>query len=48
MTLRLYIDLMSQPCRAVTLFARATALPVEEVVVAIRKGKSVSVSIIVH
>lgn len=38
MTLKLYVDLLSQPARAITLFVRQNKIPHELKVVSIAKG----------
>jgi len=42
MSLKLYIDLLSQPSRALAMFMRATKIPYSEVQIAIRKGEQKS------
>jgi len=39
MTLKVYVDLMSQPCRALVLFLRANNVKYDEVSIAIRSGE---------
>ncbi|KAG8192144.1 hypothetical protein JTE90_027787 [Oedothorax gibbosus] len=39
MALRLYFDLMSQPCRALDIFLRVNKIPFETKLVALRKGE---------
>uniref|UniRef100_A0A914XJ56 Glutathione S-transferase theta 1 n=2 Tax=Plectus sambesii TaxID=2011161 RepID=A0A914XJ56_9BILA len=39
MTLKVYVDLMSQPCRALVLLLRANNVQYEEVAIALRKGE---------
>jgi len=39
MTLKVYYDLMSQPCRALVIFLKANNIPYEECPVALRKGE---------
>jgi len=38
MVLKFYLDLMSQPCRAIMMFARANKIPYTQVLVNLRKG----------
>lgn len=38
MTLKVYVDLMSQPCRALVMLLRANNVKYEEVAIALRKG----------
>ena len=39
MTLKLYVDMMSQPCRALVMFMKLSGISFNVVPIAIRKGK---------
>ena len=38
MTLKVYLDMASQPCRAVVMYMNLSGIPFEEVLIAIRRG----------